>query len=236
MTTNKLTVTDASFYYPDKNIAVDGISFTVADGETVGILGMNGAGKSTLLLMLVGILMPSGGTVAVGDAVLNNRTVQDIRRKIGLVFQNPDDQLFMNTIYDDIAFGLRNSGMANDEVDKRVKTALSEAGIPHLATRAPYKCSGGEKKSAAIACILAMRPDILLLDEPTSGLDPRARRGMIELLRGFKHTKLIAGHDIDMIEKLCDRVMILNEGKLAAVGKTADILSDILLMERYGLA
>jgi cobalt/nickel transport system ATP-binding protein len=168
-------------------------------GEAVGIVGANGAGKSTLLLLLTGLLLPSAGEIDVGGIPVSKKTLTHIRRHVGYLFQQPDDQLFMNTVYEDIAFGLRNYGLEEPEVVTRVQKILSTFGIAHLQDKAPYHLSGGEKSRAAIAAVLALEPDILLLDEPASNLDPKSRRSLINLLNSFPHTKLITSHDLDFI-------------------------------------
>jgi len=154
---------------------------------------------------------------------------------MGMVFQDPDDQLFMNTVYEDVAFGPRNFKLDEKEVEKRVTDALEVVGIPHLRERAPFKLSGGEKRSAAIATVLSMQPDILIMDEPTASLDPKARRRIINLLKSFEHTKIITSHDLDMVYEVCNRTIVLKDGCVAADGLTRDLLGDKVLMEACGL-
>lgn len=235
MSHHKIEAKNLIFTYPDGHKAIEDVSFLINHGESVGLLGANGAGKSTLLMLLMGVLFPSGGDVLIGDVRLTAQTLPLIRQHLGLVFQNPDNQLFMNTVHDDVAFGPQNMKLSTDEVERRVSQSLEAVNIPHLINRAPYRCSGGEKRAAAIASVLAMTPDVLILDEPTSDLDPRARRTAIELLRGFAHTKIIASHDIDMIYDVCDRVIIIQNGRIRADGKTADIVTDAVLMHNFGL-
>jgi len=241
MSHHKVEARGLSYTYPDGNScagarsALENIDFTIHHGQSVGILGSNGAGKSTLLLLLMGVMQPTAGEILVGDVKLTPKTVADIRKRLGLVFQNPDDQLFMNTIYDDVAFGPRNMNLDEELVDKRVTEALEKVDILHLKDRAPYRCSGGEKRAASIASVLSMQPDVLILDEPTANLDPKARRQAIELLRGFAHTKLIATHDIDMVYDICERTIILQDGRIMADGSTRDIVMDAALMDMYGL-
>lgn len=226
---------DLFFEYADGNQAVKGVNFRIRHGESVGIAGANGAGKSTLLQLLAGILFPKKGEVRIGDVPVTKKTLPLIRQRLGYTFQDPDDQLFMTSVYDDVAFGPRNYKLDENEVDKRVVRALERVGILHLKDRAPYKLSGGEKRSAAIAAVLSMEPDILVMDEPTSSLDPRSRRRLIELLKGFEHTKIIATHDLDMILELCGRTIILKEGRVVCDNSSIKILSDGKLLSECGL-
>ena len=235
MSHHKIELKDVCFAYPDGHNALENISFLLGHGESVGIVGANGAGKSTLLSILTGLLFPQKGSVRVGDLPVNKRTLDEIRRSVGLVFQEPDDQLFMTSVYDDVAFGPRNYRLDEKEVDTRVMQALEEVGISHLKDRPPYKLSGGEKRLAAIAAVISMKPDILIMDEPTASLDPKARRKVMNILRGFSHTKIITSHDLDMIIDMCSRTIVLKNGKIAADGNTADILSNEKLMDDCGL-
>lgn len=235
MSHHKLETRNLHFSYPDGQEAVKDMSFTITHGEAVGIIGSNGAGKSTLLMLLMGILFPDKGEVLVGDIHVTKRTLPMIRQRLGMVFQNPDDQLFMPTVYDDVAFGPRNYKLEEKEVEARVEKALDMVGISHLKYRAPYKLSGGEKRSAAIAAVLSMEPDILIMDEPTSALDPKSRRRVINLLKSFSHTKIITSHDLDMVYETCNRVIVVKEGKVAADGATASILSNEELLDSCGL-
>lgn len=224
-----------AFTYPDGHQAISNVSFSIGQGESVGIIGENGAGKSTLLMLLLGILFPNEGQISVANLPVTKKTLPHIREKIGMAFQNPDDQLFMTTVYDDVAFGPRNYKLSEDEVEKRVLNALETVGIVHLKDRAPYKLSGGEKRAAAIASVLSMHPDILVLDEPTNALDPKSRRRLMTLLKSFTHSKLIATHDLDILFDLCERTIVLKDGQIMADGLTADILSDAELMEACNL-
>ncbi|MEI6100239.1 MAG: ABC transporter ATP-binding protein [Eubacteriales bacterium] len=235
MSHHKIEAKNLEYIYPDGHKALNSISFLITHGESVGVIGANGAGKSTLLLSLMGVLFPTSGQILVGDVPVTKKTLSHIREHLGMVFQNPDDQLFMTTVYDDVAFGPRNYGLDETEVDKRVTEALGVVGIPHLKDRAPYKLSGGEKRSAAIASVLSMQPDALILDEPTSELDPKARRRVMELLGGFKHTKIIASHDMDMIYDLCERTIVVQNGVVRADGKTKELILDRDLMDSCGL-
>lgn len=216
--------------YPDGTIAIKDVSFRITHGESVAIIGANGAGKSTLLQHLNGILQATAGHIQIGDALLSARTLPDIRRTVGMVFQQPDDQLFMPTVFEDVAFGPLNRGLSGTDVEQRVTRALRLVGAEHLRAKPPYHLSGGEKKRVAIATVLAMAPDILVMDEPTSGLDPCARRQLISLMRDFQHTKIFTSHDLDMVLELCPRTIILHEGAIMADGPTTDLfLNDDLL-------
>ncbi len=235
MSHHRVEMKNVSYHYPDGNRGICQVTMLLHHGESVGIIGANGAGKSTLLMLLLGILFPQEGEVLVGDIQVTGKTISQIRQRVGLVMQQADDQLFMTTVYDDVAFGPRNEGLGEDAVAARVSDALKTVGLEHVESRAPYKLSGGEKKSVSIATVLSMEPDILLMDEPTAGLDPQARRRLINLLKCFKHTKIITSHDLDMIMDTCSRVLVLQDGLLVADGKPKDILSDSDQMEKWGL-
>lgn len=235
MSHHRLEAKDLQFTYPDGRKAVNGLSFLVHHGDSVGIIGANGAGKSTLLMLLTGLLEADSGEVVVGDVRLTKKTLHMIRERVGMVMQDPEDQLFMPTIYEDVAFGPRNFGLEEKEVEERVNYALNTVGILHLRDRAPFRLSGGEKRAAAIASALSMLPDILIMDEPSAGLDPKARRRLIHLLKGFEHTKIITSHDLDMILELCTRVIVLKDGAVAADGPAAELLADAALMDSCGL-
>ena len=226
---------ELSHAYPDGTHSLSGITFTIRHGESVGIVGANGAGKSTLLLHLNGTLRATGGEVRVGELPLNAETLLEVRRAVGMVFQDPDDQLFMPTVLDDVAFGPRNLGLSPQESETRALDALRRVGAGHLASKAPYHLSMGEKRRCAIAAVLSMGPDILVMDEPSTGLDPRGRRLLIGLLKEFTHTKLIATHDLDLVRQLCARTLVLQQGKLRADGPTAEIFADRGMMEECGL-
>ena len=216
--------------YPDGTSALRDVSFRITHGESVAIIGANGAGKSTLLQHLNGCLSPGSGEIRIGDFPLNKGTLPEIRRTVGMVFQDPDDQLFMPTVFDDVAFGPLNLGLSGADLESCVTGALARVGLVHLAEKAPYHLSGGEKKRIAIASVLSMSPDILVMDEPTSGLDPHARRQLMSLLREFRHTKIFTSHDLDMVLDLCERTIVLDDGKVRADGPTLAIFRDEALL------
>ena len=229
-----LKLNDVTVIYPDRTKALDGINFTANRGENIALIGENGAGKTTLLLAIVGILEISGGIIEADGIQLTKKTLNEVRKKIGLVFQNPDDQLFMPYIYDDVAFGCRNSGMTEEEIKIRVNETLNQLNISHLCNRSSLKLSEGEKRMAAIAAVLAMQPSILMFDEPTAFLDHRARRTLIETLQKLQHTKIIITHDMQFAEEVCNRVIILKNGRIAADESKA-ILYNKELMQNYRL-
>ena len=216
--------------YSDGTAALKDVSFMITHGESVGIIGANGAGKSTLLQHLNGSLDPTAGSIHIGHTPLTKGTMPDIRRTVGMVFQDPDDQLFMPTVFDDVAFGPFNLGLSVADVEQRVMEVLEQVGASHLRAKPPYHLSGGEKKRVAIATVLAMSPDILVMDEPTSGLDPFARRQLMALLKDFHHTKIFTSHDLDMVLEICDRTIILHEGLVKADGPTSEIFQDEALL------
>lgn len=225
----------ASYAYPDGTPALAAVTLRITHGEAVALVGANGAGKSTMLQLLNGWLLPTAGEVRVGDIPVTAATLDAVRRCVGMVMQDPDDQLFMPTVGEDVAFGPRNLGLPEEEVVQRVAGALAAVGEAHLAARPPYRLSAGEKRAAAVATVLAMAPDILVLDEPTSFLDPRARRRVLNLLAGFTHTKIIASHDLPLVRELCPRTIVLDRGRVAADGPTAQVFADRELLERCGL-
>jgi cobalt/nickel transport system ATP-binding protein len=230
-----IEIKNLSVVYPDGTKAVDDISFTVGDGESIALVGANGAGKTSLLLSLVGVLPIHSGSIIVDGMELNKKNLSEVRRKIGMVFQNPDDQLFMPMIYDDIAFGPRNFGLGEDEVRKRAEDALMTLGISHLRDRSSLKLSGGEKRIAAIATILVMDPSAVIFDEPTAFLDPKARRKLIGVLAGLPHGKLVATHDLTFAQEVCTRTIVIKKGRIFADGDPKTILHDVRLMDEGGL-
>lgn len=231
MSHHRISAGELGFTYPDGTRALTSVTFEIGHGESVAIVGANGAGKSTLLMHLNGVLSPTQGAVHIGDVPVNKDTLTDVRKAVGFVFQNPDDQLFMPTVYDDVAFGPVNLGLPHAEMNARVLDALERVGALKLKDRPPYRLSGGEKRSVAIATVLAMCPNVLVLDEPSSGLDPRARRQLIGLLGSFDHTKIIATHDLDLALELCERTIVINEGSVAGDGPTREIFMDKSLLD-----
>lgn len=221
--------------YPDGTVALGNISFLITHGESVAVIGANGAGKSTLLLHLNGYLTPTSGTIRIGDFPLTKGTLPEIRKTVGMVFQDPDDQLFMPTVFEDVAFGPMNLGLSAIDAEECVMSALGRVGAAHLKDKPPYHLSGGEKKRVAIATVLSMSPDILVMDEPTSGLDPSARRQLMGLLKDFHHTRIFTSHDLDMVVELCSRVIVLKDGEIRADGATGEIFNNDDLLYECGL-
>ena len=211
------------------------VTFSAHEHESIGLIGANGVGKSTLLKLLVGLNLGYEGTISVEGMKVEKQILPKIRERIGYVFQDSDSQLFMSTAYEDIAFGPRNYGLSEPEVQERVENALSMIHIEHLKNKQIYKMSGGEKKMVSIATILAMTPDIILMDEPSIALDPRTRRYLIQILNQFHHLKIIASHDLDMILDTCSRVILMAGGTIIRDGKAEEILSDKELLEANGL-
>lgn len=236
MNTYTLDIDALSFRYPDGHLALDQISLHIEPNEKVALVGTNGSGKSTLMLHLNGILRGSTGRIVVGGLPLTDANLGQIRAWTGFVFQNPDDQLFSPRVYDDVAFGPLHMGHDEAEVSKRVASALMAVGMQDYAERASFHLSVGEKKRIAIATVLSMDPLALVLDEPSAGLDPRARRQLIDLLRGLdQQTMLISTHDMRFAYALCTRAIVLDHGRIVADGPCEAILTDSVLMERYGL-
>jgi cobalt/nickel transport system ATP-binding protein len=228
-------VTRLSFSYPDGHAALRDVTLSIAPGEKVALLGPNGAGKSTLILHLNGILKVQSGSVCVAGLEVNQKNLGRVRAAVGLVFQNPDDQLFSPTVFDDVAFGPIYQGLKEAEVRARVDEALAAVRMDAYKNRVSHHLSTGEKKRIAIATVLSMRPEILVLDEPTAGLDPRARRGLINLIRELPQTMLIATHDIRMVMELFDRSVIMDGGEVVADGRSDEMLADEALLTAHGL-
>jgi cobalt transport protein ATP-binding subunit len=236
--TPALDVRDLRFRYGDGTEALRGVSFTVAPGESVGLIGPNGAGKSTLLLHLNGLLPESfngAGCVSVEGSPIARNNLRDIRRRVGLLFQDANDQLFCPTVLEDVAFGPRQLGLGASEVAHRVADSLAKVGLAGFERRVTHHLSSGEKRRACLAGVLACQPSILVLDEPTSSLDPRGRRELKELLRRIPLTKIVATHDLEIVVELCSRVIVLDKGTIAAEGPTAELLSNEELMLRHDL-
>jgi cobalt/nickel transport system ATP-binding protein len=230
-----LAIEKLNYAYPDGHQAIRDINLNIKEGESIALVGANGAGKSSLFKLIIGIAEIKEGSIKVEELPVGKKTLKDIRRKVGMVFQNPDDQLFMTKVYDDIAFGPRNELLTEEEVEVRVVNALEQLGITHLRDRMPHRLSGGEKRVIAIASVLAMNPRVILFDEPTSFLDPQARRNVINTLDSLKMTKIIATHDLDMALDICDRVIILHHGSVFADGAVKDILLDENLLSQCHL-
>ena len=235
MTAAALQVQDLCFSYPDGTPALRGVDLRIAPGEAVALVGANGAGKSTLLQQFIGLLLPSAGQVWVGDLAVTKATLATVRRRVGYVFQDADDQLFMPTVQEDVAFGPHNLKLPEAEVRQRVEAALGQVGALHLAQRPPWRLSGGEKRAVAIAGVLAMQPEVLLLDEPSAGLDPAARRRLIGLLGSCPQTRVVATHDLDLVLDACSRVLVLHQGRLAADGRPDEVFADAALLSKCQL-
>lgn len=235
MSHHYLRFDDVHYRYPNGYEALCGVSFRITHGEKVALVGANGAGKSTLLLHTNGLLMPSQGGVVLGGIALTRRTLPLVRQSVGLVFQDSDNQLFMPTVEEDVAFGPSNMRLEPEEIRRRVTEALDAVGALDLRGESPFRLSGGQKRRVAIATVLAMEPSVLVMDEPTSNLDPRARRQIIDLIRRFSHTTLIATHDMEMMLDLCDRTIVMKEGRIVADGSTRHVFGDLALLEECGL-
>ena len=231
-----IVVDSLGFTYPDGKVALADISFRADVGESIGLVGPNGAGKTTLFLCLAGVLrVPPGRIRLAGLDPGNPAERRRMPLRVGIVFQNSDDQLFNATVGDDVAFGPLNLGLPADEVRRRVTEALERVGLAGFEERVPMHLAGGEKRRAALAGVLAMRPDVLLLDEPSMFLDPRGRRELIALLHRLGGTRIVAAHDLDLILDTCTRVLVIDGGRLVADGPATTALADAELMERHGL-
>lgn len=230
-----LKIENLKFSYERRPLSIDIESLLIEEGECVGIVGPNGAGKSTFLQLILGIHNTYEGEITLNQVKLEKKTKNYFREHIGLVFQNPDEQLFMPSVYEDVAFGLKMKGSPDVEVQNAVNEMLDLLGIGKLSQRASLKLSGGEKKRVAMASIFVMKPDIMVFDEPTLALDPKSRRRVINIVNELQNTKIITSHDLDMIYETCSRVIVLYEGKVVAQGETKKILSDADLMEKVDL-
>jgi cobalt/nickel transport system ATP-binding protein len=225
-----LEVKDLAFAYPGGTQALFGVDLTIGRGERVALLGPNGAGKSTLVLHLNGVYRAQVGWVRVGGLPVVDEHLREVRRRVGIVFQDPDDQLFMPTVREDVAFGPANLGLRGDELEERVVEALTAVGMGAVADRAPHHLSFGQRRRVSVATVLAMRPQILVLDEPSSNLDPASRRELADILRSLDITMLMVTHDLPYALELCPRSLVMNEGRIVADGPTAEILADGPLM------
>lgn len=227
-----LSISGLTFGYPKQEEIFQGLNLQIQPGERVGLIGPNGSGKTTLFLLICGILTPVSGEIQLfGKSV----EMGEFRPEIGLVFQNPDDQLFTTSVRDDVAFGPENMNLDSEEVENRVRTALSVTGVEELIDRVPQNLSGGEKCMVAIASVLAMQPQIILYDEPTANLDMRARRRLIQFLQNSQETYMVSTHDLEVILEVCDRVLLLDEGQVIADGNPHEVMGDKQLMEAHGL-
>jgi len=230
-----IEVRNLSYTYPDGTPALKDISFSVREGETLAIIGPNGAGKSTLLLHLNGLLRAEGKIKIFGQAI-NKKNIGKIRSKVGFVFQDPNDQLFMPSVADDVAFGLFNQGLDRLEVEKRVWSVLKTLELEHCARKSAFNLSLGEMKKVSLATVLVLEPEILILDEPTVNLDPGTRKDFLNILKKIKKTKIIASHDLDLVYELCSRVVVMDKGEIVAEGRVLDILKNGQLLEAHRLA
>ena len=229
-----IRIEELSYAYPDGHRALNSINLAMHCGETVGIMGPNGAGKSTLALHLNGILTGEGRVEIMGLEV-NKKNLKEVRNKVGLVFQDPDDQLFSPTVKEDVAFGPLNQRLSPEQVDHAVSRALAWVGMEGFEDRSPFHLSFGEKKRVSLATVLSMHPEIMVLDEPVSNMDPRGRREFIELIDTLEATKVVITHDLAMTREVCDRVVVMDKGEIVTDGRPEDICSDRLLLERHGL-
>lgn len=234
---NPILIKNLSHTYPDGTPSLNEINLSIQAGERVALIGANGSGKSTLQLHLNGIFLPQSGQIRVGQWQVNPQNLIYIRNFVGLVFQNPDNQLFMSTVWEDVAFGPMNGGVKGKELQLRILEAMEAVNIdPQIyGSRNPDNLSGGEKKRVAIAGVLAMQPQVLVLDEPSAQLDPRSRRQLINLLQTLSLTQLIATHDLDLAWELCDRTVILSQGKIVYDGDTDRVMSDRQFLEKHAL-
>lgn len=230
-----IKIENLNFSYNNSRLILSDINLMIKDNQSIGIVGANGVGKSTLLKLLVGLELDYHGIIEINNLKVNKKNLNEIRKIIGYVFQDSDAQLFMPTIYEDIAFAPNNYGYSKEEVQKRTLKALKSVGIEDIKDRPIYHLSGGQKKLASIATVLSMEPEILIFDEPTVALDPKNRKRFINVLNALKGTKIVASHDLDLIYDTCDKTILLSNGKIIKEGKTREILKDKDLLENNGL-
>nr|WP_246110300.1 ABC transporter ATP-binding protein [Saccharopolyspora dendranthemae] len=235
LTAPALEISGLVHAYPDGHRALRGVDLRVEPGERVAVLGPNGAGKTTLTLHLNGVLRPASGRLTVGGLAVSSKNLKEIRRRVGLVFQDPDDQLFMPTVREDVAFGPANFGVRGSELDQRVQEALEAVGMTEHAQRSPLRLSGGQRKRVALAAVLACRPELLVLDEPSANLEPVARRELAEVLLAVGGTTLMVTHDLPYALQLCPRSVIIDDGRVVADGPTAELLADEELLAQHRL-
>lgn len=233
--TTAVRVSDLHYRYPDGHQALAGVNLSVRSGERIALLGPNGAGKTTFVLHLNGILQGSHGEVAIGGLPVTKQNLAEVRRRVGIVFQDPDDQLFMPTVREDVAFGPANFGVRGPELDQRVSSALDAVGMPDAGNRSPLHLSGGQRKRVALATVLACDPEILVLDEPSSNLEPVARRELAEVLLATKRTMMMVTHDLPYALQLCPRSVLIDGGVVVADGPTRELLADADLLARHRL-
>ncbi len=230
-----IEVVDAHFQYPDGHHVLKGISCTIREGEKIALIGPNGAGKSTFMSLLNGVSLPTSGKVLIGGLEVKKENLVKIRRKVGIVFQDPDDQLFCPTVFDDVAFGPLNLGLPREQIKQRVEESLGLVGLNGFEERSSFHLSFGERKRLALATVLSYQPDILVFDEPSTNMDPMNRRKLIKWLQQSGKTMLLCTHDLDIALEVCDRCLLLSDGKFVADGKASDILYDKALLEQYHL-
>ena len=226
---------EVSYVYPDGRPALTAVSLSLGPGDSLALVGPNGAGKTTLLHLVAGLIEPTGGEILVFGRSFDGKGDAIVRRRLGFVFQQAEDQLFSPTLYDDVAFGPLNFGFPRDEVRARVASALEQVGLAGCEERVPHHLSSGERRRAALATVLAYAPDVLLLDEPSNDLDHRGRKDLIRRLRGTPQARIIATHDLELVLETCARVLVLDEGRACAEGSAVDILCDAALLARHGL-
>ena len=233
--TPALALEKTTYLYADGRKALDAIDLSIEVGERVGLIGTNGAGKTTLFRLAAGLIPPRDGSVRVFGSQYASRTDRELRRRVGIVFQETEDQIFCPTVAEEVGFGPHNFGRSADDVQTLVSEALELVGLSGYESRLPHQLSSGERRRVALASVLSYRPDLLLLDEPTSDLDPRRGRELARLLRSLDVTQLIASHDLEFVLLTCDRIALLDEGRLVATGPTTDLIADAARLERHGL-